>query len=79
LDEVVKSTIDSIEKGIEGSGKGLRGSIEFELAVVNVKESGGSLKVYVANADGKYKKEEISNIKFKIGEKPTFSAMSTSM
>lgn len=77
LDKFIKSTIDSITKGIEGSEMGLKGEIEFELAIVNLKEGGGGLKVYVADATGKYKKEEISKIKFKIGKnQPNWPVMS---
>ena len=73
LCKFIKSTIESINKGTEGSGISLIGEIEFELAVINLKECEGGLKVYVTNAGGKYSKEEISKIKFKIGEKSTYS------
>jgi len=66
LKDFVSSTIDSIEKGLEGKKYRLSGSIEFEVAVVNVKKKEGGVKLYVVGASGKYGKEELTKIKFKI-------------
>jgi len=72
LKELVSSTISSIEEGMENKkGKYLiDGSIEFEVAVVNVKKGEGGIKLLVVNVGGKINKENISKIKFKIKEKP---------
>lgn len=70
LDRFVKSTIESIRKGTEDSGMVLNGNIEFELAVVKLKEGEGGVKVYVVDAGVNYSKEEISKITFEIGPDP---------
>ena len=52
--------------GIENSGDFYTSDpIEFDLAVVNVSEGSGGFKIYVAKAEGKFKSEEISRIRFK--------------
>lgn len=66
LKNFVSSTIDSIEEGLKGKNYRLSGSIEFEVAVVNVKKGEGGLKLFVVDASGKYGKENISKIRFKI-------------
>lgn len=65
LEKFVRSTIESIKKGTPDGFK-LDGAIEFEIAVVTVKEAKGGFKLFVVNASGKYDKEAISKIKFKI-------------
>jgi hypothetical protein len=70
LDMCVKSTIESILKGTKDSGMVLKGNIEFELAVVKLKEGEGGLKLCVANAGLNYSKEEISKITFEVGPVP---------
>lgn len=74
LGEYVKSTIEGIENGLK-EGYKLRGEIEFELAVINLKEGGGSLKIKIVDVGGSLSKENISKIKFKIGQhyKPTIA------
>lgn len=74
LDRFVKSTLDSIRKGTEDSGMVLNGNIQFELAVVKLKEGEGGVKVYVVDAGVKYRKEEISKITFEIGPEPPINA-----
>ncbi len=69
LEEYVRSVCTNIQNGIT-DGLMLDGAIEFELAVVNTKEVGGGLKLFVLDARGDYSKEEISKIKFKIAKKP---------
>lgn len=66
LKDFVSSTIDSVEKGLEGKKYRLSGSIEFEVAVVNVKKGEGGVKLFVVDASGKFGKENITKIKFKI-------------
>ncbi len=65
LSDFVRSTIDGIEKGLK-KGYELSGDIEFEAAVVNLKRGEGGIKLYVVDASGKYGKEAVSKIKFKI-------------
>jgi len=67
LKDFVRSTIESIEKGLK-KGYGLVGDIEFEVAVVNVEKAEGGIKLFVVNASGKYGKEAVSKIKFKISQ-----------
>ncbi len=70
LDEVIKSTIDSIKKGTDSSGYSMPAFIEFELAIASTGEGEGGLKIYVVNAGGKLKKEELSKIKFQLNQNP---------
>lgn len=64
LEDFVRSTIESIEKGLkEGYGVG---DIEFELAVVKIKKGKGGIRVFVVDASGEYGKENISKIKFRV-------------
>jgi len=74
LDKFIESTIESIRKGTEYSGVVLNGNIQFELAVVKLKEGEGGLKVYVVDAGASYRKEEISKITFEIGRDNTTSS-----
>lgn len=71
LKELVSSTITSIEEGVKDKENEyqLVGSIEFNLAVVNVKKAQGGIRLLVVDASGKYGKETISKIKFEIGYK----------
>jgi len=65
LEELIRSTIESIEKGKTDRYK-LKEAIDFELAVVNVKNAKGGIKLLVVKASGKYGKETVSKIKFSI-------------
>lgn len=67
LKDLVRSTIEGIEKGLK-EGYSLIGDIEFEVAVVVVKKAEGGLKLLVVGASGEYTKENISKIKFKVSE-----------
>jgi len=67
LKDLVKSTIEGIEKGLK-KGYSLQGDIEFEVAVVNVKKAEGGVKLLVVSATGKYDKENISKIRFKVSQ-----------
>ena len=64
LQEYIKSSIEAIRKGVEGTGFRITKPIEFNIAVTNTTEGSGGLKIYVARAEGKLKSEEISHIKF---------------
>lgn len=66
LQEYIKSSILSIKNAVDGTGFGIYKPIKFSVAVINTSEAGGGLKIYVANADGKLKSEEISHISFEI-------------
>ena len=74
LKDLVSSTIDSIEKGMKGKEYRLSGSIEFEVAVVSFRKGKGGIKLLVADASGKFGKENISKIKFKINKKREIAA-----
>lgn len=65
LKELIRSTIQSIEEGVTEKYQ-LKGAIEFNLAVVNVKKAEGGIKLLVVDASGKYSKETISKIRFEI-------------
>lgn len=64
LEEYINSSITAIKNGVRGTGFEIVKPIEFNLAVINTKEGGGGLKIYVAKAEGKLKSEEISHMKF---------------
>lgn len=66
LSEFIKSTINGIKKGIDGHNFVIREPIKFDIAVAKVKEGGGGFKIYVVDAGGKYKAEEITKIQFEI-------------
>ncbi len=67
LEEYIRSTLVSIQKGVHGDGSfRIHGFIEFDLAITNAKEGKGGLKVYVIGAEGRSKSEKISRIKFKV-------------
>lgn len=67
LTDLVRSTIEGIEKGLQ-NGYSLQGDIEFEVAIVKMKSADGGVKLVVVNASGKYNKEEVSKIKFKVSQ-----------
>jgi hypothetical protein len=73
LRSYVNSTIESIEEGLKGKKYRLSGCIEFEIAVVNVKKGEGGLRLFVVDASGKYEKENVSKIRFKV-QKDTVDA-----
>ena len=67
LDEFVNSLTTQISKGVP-DGFHIKGDIEVELVVVSTKKLGGGFNIIVAEGGGKYQKEELSKIKFKIAE-----------
>jgi hypothetical protein len=69
LKEYIKSSIDAIKGGVEGTGFVIAKPIEFNLAVMNTVEGGGGLRIYVVKAEGRLKSEEISHIKFEVHPK----------
>lgn len=69
LKEYIKSSINAIKDGVEGTGFEINKPIEFNLAVINTAEGGGGLKIFIAKAEGKLKSEEISHIKFEVQPK----------
>ena len=67
LEEYLRSSLRAIKRGVEIDGEfKISGPISFDLAVTNVQEGNGGLKIYVANADAKLKSEEITRIKIKV-------------
>jgi len=66
LTDLVSSTIDNIEESLKDRKYRLSKSIDFEVAVVNLKKAEGGLKLLVVGASGKYAKENITKIKFQI-------------
>lgn len=69
LKDIVSSTIKSIREGLKDKQCGVIGPIEFELAVIKVKEAKGGMKFLIADTSGNYSKESVSKIKFQIGGK----------
>ena len=67
LEDFLSSSLSAIKNGTEGSGDfSIVGPIEFDLAVINTRETGGGLKIYIVKAKGNLKSEEISHIKIKV-------------
>ncbi|MDE2038380.1 MAG: hypothetical protein KGI69_04200 [Patescibacteria group bacterium] len=64
LQDYIESSIKAISSGVAKSGYKIIKPIEFNLAVTNITEGKGGLKIYVASAEGKLKSEEISHIRF---------------
>lgn len=67
LQEFVHSAIGSIKEGTPKPYY-LHSDIDFEMAVVSVKEAKGGFKLFVVDASGKYDKEATTRIKFSIRE-----------
>jgi hypothetical protein len=65
LEDFVRATIEGIERGVK-KGYEIAGDIEFEVAVVKIKEVGGGLKLHVIDASGKYDEKGVSRVKFKV-------------
>lgn len=68
LSELVRATIEGIEKGLKDEYI-LKGDIEFDVAVVNMENVGGGVKLYVVKLGGEHSKENVTKIKFKVGKK----------
>ena len=66
LKEIVSSTLSSISEGLKDKNCQLLGEIEFELAIIKKGDMKGGLKFIIADASGKYSKESVSRIKFKV-------------
>lgn len=66
LQDYIRSSITAVKNGVDGAGFRIVKPIEFSLAIINTKEGGGGLKIYVAKAEGKLKSEEISHIRFEV-------------
>ena len=70
LKNFIRSALDAIRDGIGTEDFHLDGPVKFSLAVVNKSERSGGLKIYVTNATGKFNKEQISKLEFKVKSKP---------
>ena len=64
LEEVIKRTLEDISRGTEDSGYTVN-EVEFDFAVVKTKTGKGGFKIVVADASGKYSKEQVTRITFK--------------
>jgi len=72
LEDFVRSACLSIQKGIT-EGLEVKFPIEFEMSIVTKKDNDGKFKLLVVNDSEDYAKEEISRIKFFIGEREASS------
>jgi hypothetical protein len=70
IEDFVNAVTTGINQGIP-EGFRLKGDIDIELVVVSSKEAGGKFSIMIAEAGGKYEKEELSRIKFTIAKKET--------
>jgi hypothetical protein len=67
LRALVRTTIDSAKAGLQGTGCGLIGLIEFDFAVVKTKEAKGGFRfLNIGECSGQYSKEIMSRIKFNV-------------
>lgn len=64
LQDYINSSLTAIKDGVKQTGFKILEPVEFSLAITNIAEKEGGLKIYVARADGKLRSEEISHIKF---------------
>ncbi len=70
LEEYVKSALTAVNKAVRDAGSfQVDGPIKFRVAVTNVKEGGGGIKIYVVDAQGKATTEQSTQIEFEV--KPT--------
>jgi len=65
LRDYIAVVLKSIQEGLAPQNFQLDGSVEFDLAVRNITQGKGGLKIYIVNAEGKQRGEELSRIKFK--------------
>ena len=72
LEDFVRSACLSIQKGIT-EGLEVKFPIQFEMSIVTKKDNDGKFKLLVVNDSEDYAKEEISRIKFFIGEREASS------
>lgn len=72
LSDYIQGVLNGVNNGII-EDYNLKGSIEFELAIVNSKETEGGLKIHVAKLGADYSKEETSKIKFEVTKKGEYS------
>ena len=73
LTEYITAVKDAIDSASQDSFQ-ITSDIEFELAVINSKEKGGGLKLFVVDAKGKFEDQVISKIKFTMGYQITPTA-----
>ena len=66
LKDIVSTTIESIREGMKDAKCGVAGTIDFEVAVVKSKEGKSGFRFFIADASGKYSKESISKVSFKV-------------
>jgi len=69
LGTLVQDIVGQVERGLEGTEYHVKDSgIEIELVVTKTKNVGGRLQLILAQAGGKYEKEELSKIKFSLSK-----------
>ncbi len=70
IEEFIRTFLNGVEEGL-GNKYEVKGDIDFEIAVAITKKVGGGFKIFVVDAEGKYSKEKLSKVKFKVKKKPT--------
>ena len=68
LEDFIKNFLNGVRNSI-GDKYCIDDAIEFNIAVIKTKSVKGGLKIFVADAKGKYENEKISTVKFKIRPK----------
>jgi len=69
LGALVKDIVGQVESGLESTDYHVKDSgIEIELVVTKTKKVGGKIQVILAQAGGKYEKQELSKIKFSLSK-----------
>ena len=66
LSEYIKSVIDAVKKGTEGTGYAVGGEITLELAVVNAKKSKDGMKILVVGSKGRRDRGAVSTIRMSL-------------
>jgi len=72
LKDYINSTVEQI-MGALPKGIMLKGDIEFNLSVVSTWSAEGGLDLKVLQAGGHKKNQEVQNVKFSVGQSPTYS------
>lgn len=68
VEDFIRNTINSIKKGV-GEDNRISGDIKFELAIVKTQKVEGKFKIFVVDAEGRYSKEKITVVTFKVNPK----------
>jgi enamine deaminase RidA (YjgF/YER057c/UK114 family) len=68
LRDLVRSTIENVQKGCEHTGLNLRGTIKFNVVVVQMSKVGGGIHLHVIGIGADHKTEDVTKIEFEVGE-----------